>query len=307
MSGELRFDGRVALVTGGGNGLGRAHALELARRGARVAVNDIARTADGGSLAETVAEEIRVAGGEAVALDGSVGSEDVATGLVRDTIAALGGLDVVVNNAGHGQPSTAQDTPTELLREILEVHLFGMFWVQRAALVHMSERGYGRIVNTGSAVGAFGAPDTFTYATAKAAIHGMTRAAALDNRDRDVRINALAPVANSGLAATYFATQPHLDTTRLHPSYCSPVVAFLAHSSCELTGELLAAGGGRVARILTATSPGLADPDLDAESVAAHLDQVLGTDGMRVLGASVEQYDLLPDFHTDPAPTGATR
>ncbi|WP_300400432.1 SDR family NAD(P)-dependent oxidoreductase [Nocardioides sp.] len=293
---DIRFDGQVALVTGAGNGLGRAHALELARRGARVAVNDVARTPDGESAAQRVVDEIRALGATSVALDGDVGHEETSTGLVRDTVAALGGLDIVVNNAGHGKPSTAQDTSTELLREILDVHLFGMFWIQREALIHMRERDYGRIVNTSSALGAFGAPDSFTYTVAKAAIVGMTRAASLDNRDRDIRVNALAPVANSGLAASYFATQPQLDTARLHPSYCSPVVAYLAHRSCELHGTTLAAGGGRVARVFTATAPGLADPDLDAESVAAHLDLALALDGMRVLGSSLEQYELLPDF-----------
>ncbi|WP_181779049.1 SDR family NAD(P)-dependent oxidoreductase [Pseudonocardia pini] len=297
---ELRFDGRTALVTGAGAGLGRAHALELARRGARVAVNDIARTPDGGSVAERLADEIRAMGGDALALHGDVGVEAEATGLVWDTVAAFGGLDVVVNNAGHGRPSTAQDTSTELLREILEVHVFGMFWTQRAALHHMRDRGYGRIVNTGSAAGAFGAPGTFAYTTAKGAIHAMTRAASHDNRDRDIRVNAVAPVANSGLSATYFATQPQLDTTRLAPSFCSPVVAYLGHRSCELHGQLIAVGGGRAARILTAATPGLADPRLDAESLAAHLDTVLSPEGMRVLDASVEQYDLLPDFGTRP-------
>jgi NAD(P)-dependent dehydrogenase (short-subunit alcohol dehydrogenase family) len=297
---ELRFDGQAALVTGAGAGLGRAHALELARRGARVAVNDIATTSDGHSVADLLAEEIRATGGEAIALDGSVGVEAEATGLVRRTVEAFGSIDVLVNNAGHGKASTAQDTPTELLREILEVHLFGMFWTQREALAHMRDRDYGRIVNTSSAAGAFGAPGTFPYATAKAAIIGLTRAASLENRDRDICINALAPVANSGLAQAYFDTQPQLDTSRLHPSYCSPVVSYLAHRSCELQGQLLAAGGGRVARIFTATTPGLADRDLDAESVAAHLDQVLSTDGMRILAASVEQYELLPDFRVTP-------
>jgi len=296
VSEQLRFDGQVALVTGAGAGLGRAHAIELARRGAKVAVNDIARTPGGRSVAEQLAAELRATGAEAIALDGDVGVEEQAVNLVLDTIDAFGTIDVLVNNAGHGIASAAHDTRTQVLREILEVHLFGMFWTQREALVHMRERGYGRIVNTSSALGAFGAPDSFSYTVAKSAIVGMTRAASLDNRDLDLRVNALAPVANSGLAATYFATQPQLDTSRLEPSYCSPVVAYLAHRTCRLSGDLIAAGGGRVARIFTGTAPGLADPDLDAESVAAHLDEVLSTDGMRILASSVEQYDLLPTF-----------
>jgi hypothetical protein len=171
-----------------------------------------------------------------------------------------------------------------------------MFWTQRVALTHMRRQDYGRIVKTSSALGIFGAPGSFAYATAKAAVLGMTRAASLDNADRNIRINAVAPVARSGLAAAYFGSQPQIDTTRLDPSYCSPVVAYLAHGSCELAGQLIAVGGGRAARVVIGATPGLSDPELDVETVASRLDEVLSTDGLRLFASSVEQYDLLPTF-----------
>lgn len=297
---SLRLDDRVALVTGAGGGLGRAHAWELARRGARVAVNDIGVSSDGAPVAQFVVDELQAAGHRAVALQGDVGVEEQATALVEQTVAELGRIDVLVNNAGNGAPSTAQETSTALMREILEVHVFGMFWTQRAALAHMRRQDYGRIINTSSAVGVFGGIGTFAYSTAKAAVLGMTRAASLDNTDRDIRINALAPVARSGLAAAYFDSNARIDTTRLDPSYCSPVVAYLAHDSCELDGQLIAVGGGRAARVVLGATPGLIDADLDAEKVSMRLDEVLSTDGLRLLDSSLEQYDLLPTFDQDP-------
>jgi NAD(P)-dependent dehydrogenase (short-subunit alcohol dehydrogenase family) len=301
MTTSLRFDGQVALVTGAAGGLGRAHALELARRGAAVVLNDIARDPDGTVRADVVRDEIRSTGGEAIVVIGDVGVEEQAVGLVHQSIASFGRLDVLVNNAGHGLASRSYDTPTTEFRNILDVHLFGTFWTQREALIHMRERGYGRIVNTGSAVGVFGAPNTLAYSAAKGAIHALTRTASLENRDHDIAINAIAPVANSPLAAAYFATQAQLETSRLDPAYCSPVVAYLAHPTCSLSGQLIATGGGRVARIATGATPGLADPNLDSESIAEHLDAVMALEGFRVLGSSVEQYQLMPTF--DPSGT----
>ena len=294
--GEFRFDGQVALITGSGAGLGRAHACELARRGATVVINDIAHAADGGPLSELVAAEIRDKGFAATAVPGDVGIEAGAIGLVEQTLDQHGRLDILVNNAGAGGSGVAQDVSTEDFSDTLRVHLFGMFWTMRAALQQMRTQDYGRIINTTSALGVFGAPASLPYVTAKAGIVGMTRAASLDNRDRNIRVNSLAPVANTGMSIAYFKTQPQLDTRLLSAAFVAPAVAYLAHRDCELNGETLAAGGGRVARLFSAAVPGLASATLTTEEIAGGLGEVLDTNGFRILGSSVEQYELLPHF-----------
>lgn len=293
---SYRFDEQVALVTGGGAGLGRAYAQELASRGAKVAVNDIAVSEDGRPLAESAAQELREQGFSAVPVGGSVGVESEAITLVERTVEAFGRIDILVNNAGGGGSGKAQETPTERFVDTLTVHLFGMFWTMRAALAHMREQNYGRIINTTSALGVFGAADAVPYVTAKAGIVGLTRAASLDNRDRDIRVNALAPVAATGLSKTYFEARPDLDTRLLAASFVSPALAYLAHRSCDVHGETYAAGGGRVARLFTAAVPGYSSRDLSLEGIVNNLEQVRATTDFRILASSLEQYEMLPRF-----------
>jgi NAD(P)-dependent dehydrogenase (short-subunit alcohol dehydrogenase family) len=293
---DYTFDGQVALVTGSGGGLGLAHARELGRRGARVMVNDVAIAADGRPLADVAVQTLTELGVEAAAVPGDVGVEADATALVERTVETFGRIDILVNNAGTAGFATAQDTPTDMFASTLDVHLFGMFWTMRAALGHMRAQGYGRIVNTSSALGVFGSPAALPYVTAKAGIVGLSRAASIDNADLDVLVNTLAPVAYTGGARSYFDSRPEIDVRYLDASFVSPVVAYLCHRSCTLRGVTLAAGGGRVAQLFSAAVPGYSSPTLSVEEVAANLDRVMDTDGFRILGSSLEQYDLLPIF-----------
>ncbi len=288
-----RFDGRVAVITGAGNGLGRQHALELACRGARVVVNDIGIDADGKSAAERVVAEIKLSGGEAAADTGSVANEQAVDALIARAVETFGAIDVLVNNAGNANAKPIWKLATDDLKQVLDVHLFGTFWAMRAALPHMRKRGYGRIVNTASALGAVGAPHSTTYAAAKAGIITITRVASLDNSGLDIRVNSIAPIAYTALAKDFFDSHPAVNVEKLSTSSISPVVLYLAHESCRLNGELLSVAAGRVARICTITAPGLYSENLTSEQVAENLQTIMDPTGYIVPGKSMDQYKLL--------------
>ena len=282
---EHRFDRRVAVVTGAGAGLGRQHALELARRGARVVVNDVAKGPDGTPIAEKTAAELRALGAEAIADTGSVADEASVEAMIERA--------VQVNNAGNAITKPIWKLSTADMKAVLDVHLFGTFWSMRAALPHMRKRGYGRIVNTASALGAFGAPHSTPYVVAKAGIIGMTRAAALDNSGVDIRVNAIAPIAYTALAKDFFDHHPTVNVEKLSTATVSPVVLYLAHETCTLNGELLSVAAGRVARICMITAPGLYSEQLTSEQVAENLEKIMDPTGYIVPAKSMDQYQLL--------------
>jgi NAD(P)-dependent dehydrogenase (short-subunit alcohol dehydrogenase family) len=288
-----RFDGRVALVTGAGAGLGRQHAHELARRGAKVLVNDIAKDADGSPIAEATAAEFRREGLEAVGHTANVGNESDAEALIQHVVDAFGRVDILINNAGNAISGPIWNISTEDFRAVLNVHLFGTFWTMRAALRHMRPANYGRIVNTASALGAFGAPHSAPYVTAKAGVIGLSKAAALDNAGADIRINAVAPIAYTNLAKDFFDNHPTVNVARLTTAKVSPAVLYLAHESCSLNGELLSVAAGRVARICTITAPGFYSEDLTSEQLADNLSAVMDPADYIVPAKSMDQYKLL--------------
>lgn len=291
---EMRFDGMVALITGSASGIGRNHAMELARRGASVMINDIAKGDDGLPGAETFARMLVAQGYSACASTASVAEEAGARGLVQRTVERFGRIDLLVNNAGSTTEVTTNELATDDLRQMIETHLFGSFWCLQEALVHMRRQDFGRVVNTSSALGCFGAPNSAAYTIAKAALLGLTRAAMLDNRDKDIRVNSLAPVAVTPLSASYFAkVLPHIDQARLDAANVTPAVLYLLSRECPLNGETIAVGGGRIARIFTATAAGYRPGELETEQIPGHLEEIMSTEGFEILKSSMEQYRFL--------------
>ncbi len=292
----LGFDGRVAIVTGAGGGLGRAHALELARRGASVVVNDIGAALNGqlgegaASPADKVVEEIKALGGEAVANTDSIASVEGGIALVQSAVDAFGRIDVVVNNAGILRDKTFHNTSPDDIEPVLDVHLRGVFNVTRPAWVKMREQGYGRVVVTSSSAGLWGNFGQASYGSAKMGLVGLIKVLAQEGRKYSIQANAIAPVARTRMTEGLNGVLEDL----LDPEQVSAVVAFLAHESCSLSGEVLSCGAGRVARVFVGVTQGyLADGLLDAETIAEHLDQVFDDTNYVVPGSSGEEVALL--------------
>ncbi len=254
MSDGLRFDGRVALITGAGNGLGRAHALLLARRGAKVVVNDLGGGHTGGgkssAAADEVVEEIRAAGGEAVANYDSV--ED-GQKIVQTALDTWKRVDIVINNAGILRDTTFHKMSPDDWDLIYRVHVLGAFRVTHAAWPHMRDAGYGRVLFTASAAGIYGNFGQSNYAMAKLGLVGFANALAVEGAKKNVRVNTIAPIAGSRMTQTVL---PKELVDALRPEYVSPLVAWLAHESCDSNGGLYEVGGGFMARLRWERSAG---------------------------------------------------
>ncbi|WP_319453944.1 MULTISPECIES: SDR family NAD(P)-dependent oxidoreductase [unclassified Mycobacterium] len=298
---ELRFDGQVAIVTGAGRGLGRAHALLLAERGACVVVNDVGSSVTGGgtdgSAAESVAAEIREQGGQAIANVDSVATADGGAAIVAAAVDTWGRVDVVVNNAGTVDDALFDDMTGQRVEPLIDVHLKGAFFVTRPAWKVMRERGYGRVVNTTSAAGILGSPRMSNYGSAKTGLIGFTRVLAAEGTELGIKVNAVAPIANTrmlersmasvaeladpaALASAQALMQPFFE--KIDPALVAPVVAFLAHADCPVTGELYTAGAGQVSRFFIGRTKGFHHPALSLEDVAANLDVIRDETGYTV-------------------------
>jgi len=244
---DLRFDNRVAIVTGAGNGLGRSHALLLASRGAKVVVNDLGGGHTGGgkssSAAEKVVEEIKAAGGEAVANFESV--EDGGK-IVQCALDTWKRIDIVINNAGILRDASFPKMTQEDWDLIYRVHVLGTFRVTHAAWNHMRDAGYGRVVMTASAAGIYGNFGQANYAMAKLGVHGLAQTLAVEGAKKNIRVNTIAPIAGSRMTETVLP--PDL-VAALKPEYVSPLVACLAHESCEENGGLFEVGGGFIGKL----------------------------------------------------------
>jgi NAD(P)-dependent dehydrogenase (short-subunit alcohol dehydrogenase family) len=281
---QLRFDGRTAIVTGaGGNpSLGRAHALLLAARGANVVVNDIgvlpeALDYPGVASAETVVEEIRAAGGKAVADTNSVATEEGGAAIVQTALDAFGGVDIIVNNAGICRVVSFEDMTPADFRQTIDVNLYGTVHTCRAAWPHMKARGYGRIVNVSSG-SMTGLAWQTAYAAAKGAIYAFTRALASDGAEFGIRANSLVPGAMTRMVyAVQAANSSFIAETKdtMAPELVSPTVAFLAHESVPFTGECIESAGGHINRFYLARTPGFTDPGMTIETIAERLEEVM--------------------------------
>lgn len=283
----LDFTGRVAVITGAGRGIGRAHADLLAARGARVIVNDVgSRTAGGGAddtKARVAAAEIVASGGIAEPDTSDVSTPEGAAALIGHAVDSFGRLDIVLNNAGIFALDTFPDLDLEAMRRQFAVHIGGGFNVTRAAWPHLAAAGYGRVVFTTS-TSALGAADTIAYGTAKAGVLGLGRSLAQAGIALGIKVNLVAPMAMTRMMG-HRPTDHSPAAADRAPALVSPLVAVLCHESCPTTGETFMAGMRRISRLYIAESPGYLHPGLDLtpETVLDRWDRILDITGQELL------------------------
>ncbi|HKP39400.1 SDR family NAD(P)-dependent oxidoreductase [Mycobacterium sp.] len=268
---DLRFDDRVAVITGGGRGLGRSYALLLAVQGAKVVVNDPVGSPTGAGAdmgpAHEVVREIIANGAEAVANTDSVATPAGGRAIIDTALERYGRIDILIHNAGNVRPASLKEMTYDDFEAVLDVHLRGAFHVVRPAFPLMCEAGYGRIVLTSSIGGLYGNHEVANYAVGKAGVIGLSNVAAIEGAPRGVKSNVIVPAAVTRMA-------DGIDTSAyppMGPELVAPVVAWLAHESCSITGEMLVALAGRVAKAVVTESPGVYRPSWSIADVGEHI------------------------------------
>ncbi len=293
---DITFDQRVAIVTGAGGGLGRSYALELARRGARVVVNDLGGAIDGtggdSRPADLVVEEIARRGGEAVANYDSVASPDGGAAIVQTAVDAFGTVDVVINNAGILRDRSFGNLTLAELQAVMDVHLLGAFYVSMPAFPIMKEKGYGRFVFTSSNAGIFGNFGQTNYGAAKAGLVGFSNVLAIEGAKYNIKSNVIAPVARTRLTEELLGPL----TDFLDPDQVMPMVVYLCSETNQFTHEIFTAGGGRYGRIFVGTNQGWFSgmqvvPSV--EEVRDNLDQIRDISQYQVPMSSTEEIMLI--------------
>jgi NAD(P)-dependent dehydrogenase (short-subunit alcohol dehydrogenase family) len=289
---DLRFDQRVAVITGAGRGLGRAYALLLASKGARIVVNDPGGSMQGGDVdagpAADVVREIKAAGGEAKACTESVATPEGGRAIIQAALDHYGRIDILIHNAGNVRPASLKEMSQADFDAVLDVHLKGAFHVVRPAFPIMCKAGYGRIVLTSSIGGLYGNHGIVNYAMAKSAMIGLSNVAALEGAAEGVKSNIIVPAAVTRMAAG-------IDTSvypPMSPELVAPVVGWLAHESCSISGEMLISIAGRVARAFIAESPGVYQSEWSIEQVAQHMDAIRSTNAPLV-------FSVVPKGHAE--------
>jgi len=297
---SVSFEGRVAIVTGAGGGLGRSYALELARRGAAVVVNDLGGTFDGQGksqqMADRVVEEIRAAGGKAVASYDSVASAAGGEAIVQSAVKAFGKVDVLINNAGTLRNAPLDELPDSTLDAMIEVHLKGAFYVTRPAYRLMKAQRYGRVLFASSAAGMFGNATQAAYGAAKAGLVGLMNVLSQEGKPHHVHCNALLPMAESRMGAAMPAAQmeeygalfgsagERLGNSGTAP-FVTPLVIYLCSEQCASTHGIYSAALGRYARVFVAASDGWVGPrntPPTAEDIGAHFAEITSQKSLSV-------------------------
>ncbi len=289
---ELRFDGRVAVVTGAGRGLGREYALLLASRGAKVVVNDVGGSLTGDGLdsgpAAAVAAEIKAAGGTAVVSTDTVATVTGGKAIIGAALDNFGRVDILVHNAGNVRRSPLAQMSYHDFDAVLDVHLRGAFHVVREAFPQMCTADYGRIVLTSSIGGLYGNHDVANYGVAKAGVIGLSNVAAIEGAAHNVKSNVIVPGAVTRMAEG-------IDTSAYPPmgaDLVAPAVGWLAHESCSVTGEMLVAIAGRIARAYIAETAGVYRPCWTIEEVAEQIGNIRDT-------ADSVAFQVVPDGHAE--------
>ena len=281
---EIRFDGRVAVITGAGGGLGKTYALMLASRGASVVVNDLGGAADGtgggSSMADQTVKEIEGAGGKAVANYDSVATPEGGEAIVKAAVDNFGKVDIVINNAGILRDKSFTKLEPANLEAVIDVHLKGAFFVSQPAFKVMKENNYGRFIFTASGAGIFGNFGQTNYGAAKMGLLGLSNVLAVEGAKNNIKCNTIAPIAKTRLTEQLLGGMAeHLD-----PEHVTPLVAYLCSEQCELTHECFDVGGGRYARIFIGLAKGWTNPSgvASPEDIAANLDQIRAEEGYTV-------------------------
>ena len=269
-----RFDGRVAVITGAGRGLGREYALLLASLGASVVVNDngsgLAGDGSDVSVARQVVDEIEAAGGAAVACGESVATPEGGRAIVEAALDSFGRIDILVHSAGNTRFDDFAEIAYDEFRSVVDVHLLGGFNVTRPAFPVMCKAGYGRVVLTGSIGGLYTMPQTVGYAVSKSGMIGLNNILAIEGADCGIKSNIILPGAVTRMAEG-------LDTSQfppMGPELVAPVVGYLAHEDCAVTGELYVSMAGRVARAYFTETRGVFRPEWSIDDVAENLGEI---------------------------------
>lgn len=291
--GEIRFDQKVAVVTGAGGGLGKAYALLLASRGARVIVNDLGGSFDGSGSdstpAQKVVDEIKEHGGEAVANYDSVAEWESAQNIIKTAVDSYGRVDILINNAGILRDKSLVKMEMEDYRKIMAVHLDGTFYCTKAAFPIMKEQAYGRIVSTASAAGLYGNFGQVNYGAAKLGIVGMMNCVAQEGARYNIKANTIVPTAGTRLT---FTVMPEDVIGKVKPEYVAPIVGWLCSENCEETGKMFSAGGGYFSRAAIMEGPGVVfdiKKEITMEMIVDKLDQIMNLEGAREFASAMEQ------------------